>query len=62
MNGRLVLVSDLHLGGGPEAAAAGPGFADPFDQDDAFVQFLGYLRRREEGGGAASRAVATRPR
>jgi len=49
VNGRLVLVSDLHLGGGPEAAAAGPGFADPFDQDDAFVQFLGYLRRREEG-------------
>jgi UDP-2,3-diacylglucosamine pyrophosphatase LpxH len=45
---RHVLVSDLHLGGGPEAAAAGPGFADPFDRDEAFTQFLAYLRRRDE--------------
>ena len=49
MNDRLVLVSDLHLGGGTEAAAAGPWFADPFDQDEAFVQFLTHLRDREEG-------------
>ena len=37
---RFVLISDLHLGGGAAAAAAGPAFADPFDQDEALLQFL----------------------
>jgi UDP-2,3-diacylglucosamine pyrophosphatase LpxH len=46
---RFVLISDLHLGGGAAAAAAGPAFADPFDQDEALLQFLGHLGRRQDG-------------
>jgi len=46
---RLVLVSDLHLGGGAEAARWGSGFADPFDEDAAFVQFLAHLHARDAG-------------
>ena len=45
---RLVLVSDLHLGGGAEAAAAGSWFTDPTDGDEAFVEFLAHLRRRQD--------------
>ncbi|HEU4348817.1 MAG TPA: hypothetical protein VFR35_13650 [Actinoplanes sp.] len=40
---RIVLVSDLHLGGGAAAAAAPAGCADPFDDDEAFVRFLDHL-------------------
>lgn len=46
---RLVLVGDLHLGGGPQGAAVGPGFRDPFDQDEAFAELLDHLRRRPAG-------------
>lgn len=45
---RLVLLSDLHLGGGAEAAGWGPGFADEFDGDDAFPEFLAYLSTRDD--------------
>ena len=43
MSERLVLVSDLHLGGGAETARWGPGFADEFDGDEAFPAFLEWL-------------------
>ena len=33
---RLVLVSDLHMGGGAAAARWGPGFIDEFDGDEVF--------------------------
>jgi UDP-2,3-diacylglucosamine pyrophosphatase LpxH len=46
---RLILVSDLHLGGGAASAAWGPGFVDEFNEDAAFSAFLAYLRRREGG-------------
>lgn len=45
---RLVLVSDLHLGGGAEAAAAGSSFTDPTDGDEAFVEFLAHFRRQPD--------------
>ncbi len=45
---RLVLLSDLHLGSGAEAAGWGPGFADEFDGDDAFPEFLAYLSTRDD--------------
>lgn len=41
---RLVLVSDLHIGGGAAAARWGPGFIDEFDGDEAFPAFLTWLR------------------
>jgi UDP-2,3-diacylglucosamine pyrophosphatase LpxH len=41
---RLVLVSDLHLGGGASTAMYGPGFVDEFDGDEAFPAFLTSLR------------------
>jgi UDP-2,3-diacylglucosamine pyrophosphatase LpxH len=42
----LVIVSDLHLGGGPAAAAWGRGFSDEFADDRAFSDFLGWLGGR----------------
>jgi UDP-2,3-diacylglucosamine pyrophosphatase LpxH len=45
---RLVLISDLHLGGGAEAAAAGSRFTDPADGDEALIEFLAHLRRRPD--------------
>ncbi|HEY5988418.1 MAG TPA: hypothetical protein VIV12_18875, partial [Streptosporangiaceae bacterium] len=42
----LVVVSDLHLGGGPFAGAWGPGFSDEFADDEAFSEFLHWLSQR----------------
>lgn len=42
----LVIVSDLHLGGGPSATAWGRGFHDEFAADDAFSDFLHWLSAR----------------
>lgn len=42
----LVIVSDLHLGGGPPAAAWGRGFSDEFADDRAISDFLGWLSGR----------------
>jgi UDP-2,3-diacylglucosamine pyrophosphatase LpxH len=41
---RLVLVSDLHMGGGAGAGRWGPGFVDEFDGDEVFPAFLMWLR------------------
>jgi UDP-2,3-diacylglucosamine pyrophosphatase LpxH len=42
----LVIVSDLHLGGGPRAKAWGRGFSDAFTDDRAFSDFLRWLSER----------------
>lgn len=42
----LVIVSDLHLGGGPSAGALGAGFSDEFADDQAFSDFLSWLGLR----------------
>ena len=42
----LVIVSDLHLGGGPAAGACGAGFSDEFADDQPFSDFLRWLARR----------------
>jgi UDP-2,3-diacylglucosamine pyrophosphatase LpxH len=42
----LVIVSDLHLGGGPAAGAWGAGFSDEFADDRPFSDFLRWLARR----------------
>ncbi len=42
----LVIVSDLHLGGGPPAEAWGRGFSDEFTDDRAFSDFLRWLSER----------------
>ena len=42
----LVIVSDLHLGGGPAAGAWGAGFSDEFADDQPFSDFLRWLARR----------------
>jgi hypothetical protein len=44
----LVIDSDLHLGGGPRAEAWGAGFSDEFTDDQAFSDFLCWLRQRPE--------------
>jgi hypothetical protein len=44
----LVIVSDLHLGGGPQAGAWGPGFGDEFAADQAFSDFLCWLSQRPQ--------------
>ena len=44
MSERLVLVSDLHLGGGASTAMYGPGLVDEFDSDETFPAFLTSLR------------------
>jgi UDP-2,3-diacylglucosamine pyrophosphatase LpxH len=44
----LIIVSDLHLGGGPSAAAWGAGFSDEFVDDQAFGDFLRWLSRRPQ--------------
>lgn len=44
----LTIVSDLHLGGGPSAAALGAGFSDEFADDQAFSDFLRWLSRRPQ--------------
>jgi len=41
-----VIVSDLHLGGGPVAGAWGAGFSDEFADDQSFSGFLRWLARR----------------
>jgi UDP-2,3-diacylglucosamine pyrophosphatase LpxH len=48
VNDRLILVSDVHLGGGTAAAEWGAGFADEFDEDEAFTEFLAYLGCRDD--------------
>jgi hypothetical protein len=45
----LVIVSDLHLGGGLQSGSWGPGFSDEFTDDHAFADFLGWLSARGEG-------------
>jgi UDP-2,3-diacylglucosamine pyrophosphatase LpxH len=42
----LVIVSDLHLGGGSSAETWGAGFSDEFADDQAFSDFLRWLGRR----------------
>lgn len=42
----VVIVSDLHLGGGSPAAAWGRGFNDEFRDDAAFSDFLGWISGR----------------
>jgi hypothetical protein len=44
----LVMVSDLHLGGGAPAGGWGPGFSDEFGDDEAFSDFLGWLGGRPQ--------------
>jgi UDP-2,3-diacylglucosamine pyrophosphatase LpxH len=48
----LVIVSDLHLGGGMQAATWGAGFCDEFTDDQVFGDFLCWLSQR-----SASRLV-----
>ena len=42
----LVIVSDLHLGGGLHAAAWGAGFCDEFTDDQMFGDFLSWISQR----------------
>ncbi len=44
----LVIVSDLHLGGGLQAGSWGRGFSDEFADDHEFADFLGWLSARRE--------------
>jgi UDP-2,3-diacylglucosamine pyrophosphatase LpxH len=47
---KLVIVSDLHLGGGPRAAVWGGGFSDEFTDDQAFGDFLCWLSQQRPVG------------
>jgi hypothetical protein len=44
----IVIVSDLHLGGGSRAGSWGRGFSDEFADDRAIGDFLGWLSGRRE--------------